>query len=546
MNTAFKAIRILLVSLLIGALYVSSLYSYLLFHTLVEVFTVIVMSSIFVLAWNTRNWMENSYFVFIGIAFLFVGFIDLVHALAYRGMDIFKGYDANLPTQLWILARYIQSISLLVAPIWLKKRLPVWAAITGFFSLTTVSLWLVFNGTFPDCYVEGAGLTQFKIISEYIIILILAGATILLLVNRARFEPNVLQALIFFMVLSIGAELAFTAYLGVYDAANLIGHLIRLVSYFLLYEALIRIGLRHPFGLVFRDLKMKEAALVRSEANLQKLFDISPFPVIITAQSDSGFLKVNQAALDIFELARTDLPEYRALDFYANPGDRLRLLDKLKMEGKVVNELLEFKTKTGKNIWCLTNAVPVEVEGEPAFLVGMADITEQKRIQEELRYLSTHDALTSVYNRNYFEAEIERLQKGRRFPVGIIMFDLDDLKKINDTHGHSQGDNQLQTVASLVRDVLRAEEVFARIGGDEFAILLPRAERIAADQVVARIKNQLEQHASENGSIPIKISIGMGIANEKEDLTEALKRADADMYADKSARKGNTRPLKSL
>jgi diguanylate cyclase (GGDEF)-like protein len=173
----------------------------------------------------------------------------------------------------------------------------------------------------------------------------------------------------------------------------------------------------------------------------------------------------------------------------------------------------------------------------------MADITEQMRIQEDLQYLSTHDALTGAYNRTYFEAEMDRLQKGRRFPVSIIMLDTDDLKQTNDTYGHARGDTLLQTLTNLVKDILRGEEVFARIGGDEFAILLPHAETKAARQVVTRIKAKLEQYARENGAIAIKISIGLGVANEKEDLQEALKRADANMYADKSVRKGNTKPL---
>jgi diguanylate cyclase (GGDEF)-like protein len=173
----------------------------------------------------------------------------------------------------------------------------------------------------------------------------------------------------------------------------------------------------------------------------------------------------------------------------------------------------------------------------------MADITEQMRIQEDLQYLSTHDALTGAYNRTYFEAEMDRLQKGRRFPVSIIMLDTDDLKQINDTYGHARGDTLLQTLTNLVKDILRGEEVFARIGGDEFAILLPHAETKAARQVVTRIKAKLERYARENGAIAIKISIGLGVANEKEDLHEALKRADANMYADKSVRKGNTKPL---
>jgi diguanylate cyclase (GGDEF)-like protein/PAS domain S-box-containing protein len=543
MTGANKVNRALLVGVLLSVLYVTSFYSYLLFHSLVEVFTVIVISGVFVLAWNTRHWMEDGFFLFIGIAFLFVGLIDLLHALAYKGMNIFLGYTANLPTQLWILARYLQSSSFIIAPFWLNRRLPVKPVIAGYFLVSAVSLGLVFSGNFPACYVEGQGLTSFKIVSEYIIIFMLAGSGVTLLANRDRFETSILRSLLVFLVLSIFAEFAFTAYLGVYDVANLIGHLIRMTSYFFLYGALVRTGLQKPFDLVFRDLKQKEAALLRSEADLQKLFDISPFPVIVTARSDSRFLELNQAGMDLFELNPEDQQNYKALDFYANPQDRLKLIARLQNKGKIQNELLELKTKFGKQVWCLVNAVPVNLKGEEGLLVGMADITEQRRIQEELRYLSTHDALTGVYNRTYFEAEMERLQKGRHFPISIIMLDTDELKQINDTYGHAEGDKLLQTVSDLVKGVLRAEEVFARIGGDEFAILLPHSEARAARQVMTRIKMQLDKHARENGNKQIKISIGMGVASEKEDLNEALKRADADMYANKIVRKGNTKPF---
>jgi len=534
--------RVLLISLLIIAIYLTSLYSYLLFHSITEVFSVIVMGSIFALAWNTRRWMDNDYFLLIGIAFLFVSMIDFLHTLAYKGMNIFQGYDANLPTQLWILARYIQSISLLIAPIWLNKRLTPGGTFAVYFSVSSVSLGLIFTNSFPTCYVEGVGLTVFKIISEYVIILILAGSLVPLLRNRIRFEASVLRALFLFLILSMGAEFAFTTYLNVYGGANLIGHLLRLVSYFVLYIALLRTGLQHPFDLVFLDLKQKEAALLRSEANLQRLFDISPFPVVITSQSDSRLVKVNQAALEMFEVPIEDLLEYKGLDFYANPEDRLIVLHKLQREGKVQNELLELRTKSGKRIWCLVNVTATDFDGEASLLVGLADITKQKQIQENLQYLSTHDALTGVYNRTYFEAELNRLQKGRQFPVSIIMLDIDDLKIINDTYGHAQGDILLQTVANLIKEVLRSEEVFARIGGDEFSILLPHTDADAAQQVIARIKDQLNKRASQTGEKRIEISIGLGVATHKDNISNALRQADANMYANKNVKKENTKP----
>ena len=537
MTTSYKINRVFLIFALITALYLSSFYSYLLFHSITEVFGVVVMGSIFVLAWNTRHWMDNDYFLFIGIAFLFVSLIDFIHTLAYKGMNIFPGYDANLPTQLWTLSRYIQSISLLVAPVWLRKRLLPWRTLGAYLAISVVFVGLIFTNNFPTCYVEGVGLTAFKIISEYVIILILASTLIPLVMNRNKFEPRIFQALILFVFLSIGTELAFTTYFGVYDEANLIGHILRLVSYLVLYNALLRTGLQQPFDLVFRDLKQKETALLRSEADLRRLFDISPFPVVITTLADSSFVKVNHAAMETFELTPEDLPNYTGLDFYANPEERARMLQKLREAGKVHNEPLELRTKLGKSIWCLADITPIEFEGEKCMLVGLADISEQKRIQEELQYLSMHDALTGVYNRTYFEAEMERLQKGRQYPVSIIMLDTDNLKVINDNYGHAQGDKMLQKVASLVGEVLRSEEVFARIGGDEFAILLPHADDEASQLVVSRIKDQLEHHSSQNGNERIKVSIGLGIADVKEDLNEAFKQADADMYANKKVRK---------
>ena len=210
---------------------------------------------------------------------------------------------------------------------------------------------------------------------------------------------------------------------------------------------------------------------------------------------------------------------------------------------KIQNEPLELRTKSGKRIWCLVNVTPIDYDGELSLLTGMADITEQKRIQEELQFLSMHDALTGVYNRTYFEAELERLQKGRQYPVSIIMLDTDDLKVINDTYGHISGDRLLQTVATAIKEVLRSEEVFARIGGDEFAILLPHADEVASHLVIERIKEQIEKHANKNGNERIDVSIGLGVAGVRDDLNEAFKQADANMYSHKYFKKGDTKPL---
>ncbi len=103
--------------LLLLGLYLTSLYNYLLFHTLAEIFSIVIAFSIFILAWNCRKVIDNDYLIFLGVAYLFVGFIGIIHTLSYTGMGIIMGYGTNLPTQLWIAARYLESISLLIASI---------------------------------------------------------------------------------------------------------------------------------------------------------------------------------------------------------------------------------------------------------------------------------------------------------------------------------------------------------------------------------------------------------------------------------------------
>ncbi len=106
--------------LLLG-LYFASRHSYLLFHSLAEIFSIVVACTVFVVFWNARSWMGNTCYLFIGIAFLFVAFIDLLHTLSIGTMNVFPGYTTNLGVQLWVLARYLESLSLIAALLFLHR-----------------------------------------------------------------------------------------------------------------------------------------------------------------------------------------------------------------------------------------------------------------------------------------------------------------------------------------------------------------------------------------------------------------------------------------
>lgn len=171
------------------------------------------------------------------------------------------------------------------------------------------------------------------------------------------------------------------------------------------------------------------------------------------------------------------------------------------------------------------------------------NVTERKETEENLRYMSTHDILTGLYNRVYFEQELNKLERGRHFPMSIVMVDVDDLKEVNDRLGHAVGDRLLWQTALLLREAFRSEDVVARIGGDEFAVLLPDTGETAVREVVARVRESLHGWNASH-DMPIHLSIGFATADSGSLLPEAQKAADQRMYEDKLLRTG--RPPRRL
>ncbi len=257
---------------LIG-LYVISLNSYTTFHTLVELFSIIIGFSLFMLIWNSRRIIDNNYLVFIGIAYLFVAGFDLIHTLSYKKIELFTGYGTNLTTQLWIGARYMESLSLLVAPFFIRRKLIAGWALAGYIALTLILLTSMFGGIFPACYVDGTGLTRFKISSEYLISIILFCSLIYLLRKRQEFDRNVLDILVLSIIITIASEISFTFYVDFYDITNLIGHYLKIISFYLIYKAIIVTGFSKPYNVMFRNLKQQEEALRESEERYHSLFE---------------------------------------------------------------------------------------------------------------------------------------------------------------------------------------------------------------------------------------------------------------------------------
>ncbi len=258
-------------ALALFGLYLTSLHSYLLFHSLVEIFSIVVACAIFMVAWNSRKFLDNEYLLFIGISYLFVGGLDLIHTLAYKGMNVLPGYGANAPTQLWVATRYIESLSLLIAPAFIGRKLRPSLILTGYSLVTALVLGTIFYWRiFPDCFIEGIGLTPFKKTSEYLISVILVGSIALLIRKQMAFDRHILRLLVASILFTIAAELAFTFYVSVYGISNLFGHFCKLISFYLIYKAIIETGLTKPYDLLFRNLKKSEEAQREARDTLER------------------------------------------------------------------------------------------------------------------------------------------------------------------------------------------------------------------------------------------------------------------------------------
>jgi len=165
------------------------------------------------------------------------------------------------------------------------------------------------------------------------------------------------------------------------------------------------------------------------------------------------------------------------------------------------------------------------------------DITEEKRKEEELTYLSLHDSLTGLYNRAYFESELARLEGSRYYPITIISADLDGLKLINDTLGHKEGDRFLIAGAAVLKNALRSSDILARVGGDEFALILPQTDRSAGEEIIQRIRERVQVYNRQKKGMPLSISIGMALTKgSNQSLEETYRTADSLMYKDKLTR----------
>jgi PAS domain S-box-containing protein len=395
-NLIKKNYRTLFAScLLIIVLFISIRESYLLFHTLVELFSVTVAFAVFIVTWNSRKILDNNYLFLVGIAYLFIGILDILHALTYKGMNIIQSttFYAN---QFWIATRFLESITLLVGFWFLKRKHRLNADYIFIIYLLISSLLIssiLYWKNFPICYVEGIGQTAFKIYAEYIIIFILISACYTLVKRQNYFDSKVFKLLFASLSFSILSEFCFTLYLTNDGVFNQIGHYGKLISFFLIYKANVETSFLNPTGILFKGLKDKEESYRTLAENLPELIIRldKNFRCIYTNSALSKFTNLNSQHFLGKALFAMGLPDYfeQALMEILLSAQRDKSLKETKLD-----IVLDSKT-----YFFAIQIVPEYISDNEieTYLIICYDITQLKNTENHLQELNaTKDKFFSI------------------------------------------------------------------------------------------------------------------------------------------------------
>lgn len=547
---------LLLITLLI--LNTLAFFNYLFFHTLVELLRVVVLGGVFVLGWHTRRWSNNSALLVLSIAAGFIGVLELLHALTYKGMGLMALDDPNTPTQLWLAFRYLEALAVLIAVLSLGKKVHIPSNFLGFGLLATLFCVTIFNGQFPDAFIEGEGLTPFKIYSEWVMILAFLASAFLLLNAKNHLEKDVRWLLAAAMLCNALSSFAFTQYLGVFDLTNQIGHCLLIVSTYLIYRAILVTGLLTPYELLFVDLKKNEqrleALIAESSANLRatqalNTAFIDNIPSSVSVKDTlNRYTLVNPAFEKLVGKSKEQILNKTFHEVLPiKLAQRVALsLEKVRSQVKacITEDEVEFPDKK-----IAFETIHFPVIDSNGCLLGSGtiatDVTERKASRAYIENLAHFDQLTGLMNKVYFVKQTEEQMqryKNTTCQCALIYIDLDHFKDINDSLGHDIGDKFLCMLAKKLQLLVADQGLVSRYSGDEFLVLLTNLPNQAF--VIDFIKD-LQGHLSHSVNIDsydLATSTSVGIATypaDGQDFTTLFRNASTAMYAVKSDGRNN-------
>lgn len=276
--------------------------------------------------------------------------------------------------------------------------------------------------------------------------------------------------------------------------------------------------------------KLGEEELRASEEKYSSYIENAPYAVCVVDEN-GHYIEVNRAATEITGYARELLLKMSVTAITAEESleSAMCAFESLKSTGYMSAELT-YTHRDGSTRWWTVNAVKIS---ENRYLGFSSDITAKKDAEANLLHLSYHDFLTGLYNRRYFEDELKRIDIPSMLPLSIFMGDINGVKLVNDAFGHAEGDRLIIDSAKIISSCCRDEDTVARIGGDEFGILMPKTDTAAALDILDKIQAALNAFDTNPDKGKFMHSVSLGFATKRsidEDVGQILKIAEEYMY----------------
>jgi len=654
------------VSLILLLIFININFHYLLFHIFAEYFAIFVSIGISLLSYYTYPFTNNRYLLFIGLGYIWIAFLDMLHTQTYLGMPFYGVESSDTSVNFWVFTRIFEALILLTAPFMRYVEYKNYK-ITMLFAIITVAISVIAMNYPLSLFIKGEGLTALKVGLEYFVIAVLLLALYINKQHKGEFASVVYDSIKHAIILTILAEVAFTFYSDVYDFMNVTGHIFKFLSFWVLLQAIIKTSLEEPISLMRKSattyevipypsiivdrsgvirqvnraaciqldkdesdivgmrnhelfhpksIKEESCPICQSIVENEELDDCvlgdkesgtvtqySLSPIQTTEDKISGMVQVSVDMTHTVLLEKSLLNQYKLLQniidtvpvriFWKDVkgqylgANELFLKDtKLsslnQLIGKTENDLIWDEEEISNHIKddeeiiksgeskiqyeetrkdesgeiSILSASKVPLKDDKGRIIGIVgsyeDITKRKNLeykleqqQEILRYQAHYDVLTHLPNRVLLQDRLMHAihrAKRNKSEFALFFIDLDQFKQINDTLGHQVGDEVLKIFASRLKNSVRDDDTLARIGGDEFTIIL---ENLKSDEDASKLAQKIIENAKQPIDIAghllyISSSIGVSIyPKDSVEMHDLLKYSDSAMYKAKEEGRNN-------
>lgn len=538
----------------------------LLFNSIIELLCILLYCNLFKLALNSYSISKKDIFMLWGILCAFTGLFTAFHALSYYGTGIMAINDTEISAQFGLIAMYMDCISTAILLFSHSKKANIKSIAFIYMSVSIVLIFLVFRTSVFSPFFSAYGRPTPAGSAAFSTAALATFFNIVFVYRKKEKIPSYIYRNIISILVCSGLWKAMFLFYGkMYGTGYVMGHVFKFLSFYIMYKTVEKecIGVKYSRHIVeneavndnFTNQDMNNGmnekntgyGKVMEELGLQrtyfkKLFDCSPEGMVIT-DNEGKILDINKGFQDIFQYNIEEIKGRSICDVIVPEncyGESVNYINTMQNNKLVQAETMRRK-KGGKLIWVSIIGYAIEIDKDQVGMIGIyRDISEHKKVEEEIRYLSFHDKLTGLYNRAFFDEELKRLDTGRQLPLSIIMGDANNLKLANDVFGHVEGDRLLVCIADIFRSCCREEDIIARWGGDEFLILLPNTNEKTAGEICNRIRKSCRKVSD----LPIQPSIALGVSTKtkpSQSIQRVLMETERKMYKNKLSEHGDTR-----